>query len=90
MKNKQDFLELNAVPEGKEAWLSYEDYLELERLFEAGDVPGPGEPDDTYLALYDFLIRRAGLTLPKDKAAIHFNAFTLLRRGYKKDEKGTD
>lgn len=86
---KQDFLKLNVVPEGKEAWLSYENYQELERLFEAVDVPGPGELDDSYLALYDFLVRTAGLTLPRDKASIHFNAFTLLRRGYKKGKEGT-
>jgi hypothetical protein len=84
--NKQDFLKPNVVPEGKEAWLSYEDYLALERLFEAVGVPGPGKFGDTYTALYGFLVRTAGLTLPKDKAAIHFNAFTLLRRGYKIEE----
>lgn len=86
MRNKQDFLELNVVPEGQAAWLSYEDYRALERLFEAVDVPDPGKLDLTYLALYDFLVRVAGLTLPRDKAAIHFNAFTLLRRGYKIEE----
>ena len=86
MKNKQDFLELNVVPEGKAAWLNYEEYRELERLFEAVDVPGPGKLDAPYTALYDFLGRTADLTLPRDKAAIHFNAFTLLRRGYKIEE----
>ena len=84
--NKQDFLKLNAVPEGKEAWLSYENYLELERLFEAVDLPGQGDLDDNYAALYDFLVRVAGLELPRSQAAIHANAFTLLRRGYKVEE----
>lgn len=93
--NKQAVLELNAVPEGKAAWLTYENYLKLEQLFEAVDVPGHAEGaqsgsrlDPNYAALYDFLVRVAGLTLrvPKSQAAIHFNAFTLLRRGYAVEE----
>jgi hypothetical protein len=86
--NKQAILELNAVPEGKAAWLNYENYLQLEQLFEAVEAPGQGSLDPKYAALYDFLVKVAGLTLrlPRSQAAIHFNAFTLLRRGYAVEE----
>lgn len=87
--NKQDYLKLNIVPEGKAAWLSYEEYLELAWLFEAVDIPSedPIAPDvgtpSAYADLYNFLVRVAGLTnLPRSQQSIHFNAFTLLRRGY--------
>lgn len=86
--NKHDVLKLNSVPEGKEPWLSYDDYHRLKRLFEA--VPlSTGEndvTDDRYLALHHFLTQIAGLTLPLNEAAIHSNAFTLIRRGYKVED----
>jgi hypothetical protein len=85
MMNKQDFLKLNVVPEGKEPWLSYENYLKLGQLFEAVDSPDRGIDDD-YLALHHFLVAVAALEVPQDAASIHFNAFTLLRRGYKVEE----
>ncbi len=84
--NKQDLLRLNVVPDGKAAWLSYEDYLELEQLFEAVELPGQNETDDRYVALYDFLVKVAGLDVPNSQATIHANAFTLLRRGYRVEE----
>ncbi|MCB0174930.1 MAG: hypothetical protein KDJ97_30755 [Anaerolineae bacterium] len=83
--NKSELLQLNVIPEGKAAWLSYEQYLELKRLFEAVPLPSAEETTDNlaYLALHRFLSEIAGLQLAPDEAAIHFNAFALIRRGYK-------
>lgn len=86
MRNKRELLKLNVIPEGKEAWLNYQDYFRLERLFEAVGEPTPGPLDDNYTELHRFLTAKAGLNLSTDKAAIHFNAFTLLRRGYVVEE----
>lgn len=82
--NKQKVLSLNVVPEGKEAWLSYDEYLELKRLFEATPIPAEADTTDNspYFQLYRFLTTQAGLDLPFDETAIHSNAFTLIRRGY--------
>lgn len=83
--NKEELLQLNVLPEGKAAWLSYDQYLTLKRLFEAVAPPAEREmvTDQGYLELHRFLIQVAGLTLPLTEAAIHFNAFALIRRGYK-------
>lgn len=83
--NKQAVLSLNVIPEGKEAWLSYDDYLTLRRLFETAPLPSDAEPADQplYRRLHRFLTEVAGLDLLRDEAAIHFNAFGLLRRGYR-------
>lgn len=83
--NKAEVLQLNVIPEGRAAWLSYEQHLELKRLFEA--VPLPVAEETTcnlaYLGLYRFLTEVVGLELALNEAAIHFNAFALIRRGYK-------
>lgn len=83
--NKAEILQLNVIPDGKLAWLSYDHHLELKRLFESVALPGSNEAitaNPAYLALYNFLTETAGLELPKSEAAIHFNAFALIRRGY--------
>lgn len=84
--NKQDFLKLNVVPDGKAAWLSYENYVKLSQLFDGVNPPDQSVIDDNYAALYRFLVTVAGLKLPMDTASIHFNAFALLRRGYQVEE----
>jgi hypothetical protein len=83
--NRQDVLQLNIIPDGKEAWLSYEQYLKLKQLFEMLPLPGSTETtsDPHYLQLHQFLSTVAQLDLPLNEAAIHFNAFALIRRGYK-------
>lgn len=86
MMNKQELLKLNVVPEGKEPWLDYEAYLKLGQLFEAINPPDQNFIDSNYATLYHFLVTVAGLELPLETASIHFNAFTLLRRGYKVEE----
>lgn len=82
--NKAEVLQLNVIPEGKEAWLSYDQYLELKRLFEAVPLPATEGTTDNlrYIDLYRFLTEIAGLELPCNEASIHFNAFALIRRGY--------
>src|SRR5262245_4786633 len=84
--NKQDILKLNVVPEGKAPWLDYEEYIRLGQLFDAVSPPDQNVVDSNYAALYDFLVTVAGLELPLETASIHFNAFTLLRRGYKVED----
>ena len=83
--NKTELLQLNVIPEGKAAWLSYEQYLRLKQLFETVSLPSLEDTTDdlAYLALYHFLTEVAGLELPRNEASIHFNGFALLRRGYK-------
>jgi hypothetical protein len=83
--SKQALTQLNVVPEGKKPWLDYGDYLRLQRLFDALPLPDEetAENNFLYLELYWFLTDIAGLTLPFDEATIHYNAFVLLRRGYK-------
>jgi len=82
--NKRDLLQHNVLPEGKEPWLSYDNYLELKQLFEAVPLPSQEETasHDQYLDLHRILTDVAGLEVPQNEAAIHFNAFALLRRGY--------
>ncbi len=86
MINKQDFLKLNVVPEGKAPWLSYENYVKLGQLFDMINPPDQKVIDSNYTALYNFLVVVAGLKLPMDTDSIHFNAFALLRRGYKVED----
>ncbi len=83
--NKAEILQLNVIPEGKAAWLNYEQHLELKQLFETVPLPSTEETTDdlAYLTLYHFLTQIAGLELPLNEAAIHFNAFALIRRGYR-------
>ncbi len=82
--NKAELLELNIIPDGKEAWLSYDNYLELKRLFDALPLPSVEGTivDSQYNYLHRFLTEVAGLELLLNEAAIHFNAFALIRRGY--------
>lgn len=86
--NKKTVLQLNVIPEGKVAWLSYEQYQDLKRLFEAVELPSieTGIQDQAYFKLYDFLTKVAQLTVPRNEFALHFNAFALLRRGYAIEE----
>lgn len=86
--NKETILELNVIPEGKDACLSYDQYQALKRLFEAIDIPSneTAIQDEGYAKLYDFLTEVAQLPVPRQEAALHFNAFALLRRGYKIEE----
>jgi hypothetical protein len=83
--NKNEVLKLNVVPDGQEPWLSYDDYQKLKRLFETMPLPSRegGGDNHQYLHLHRFLTEAAGLALPMDEASIHFNAFALIRRGYK-------
>jgi len=82
--NKETVVQLNVIPEGKEAWLSYDQYQELKRGFEAVELPSTetGIQDKAYFKLYDFLTEVAQLSVPKNELALHFNAFVLIRRGY--------
>ncbi|OQY44376.1 MAG: hypothetical protein B6242_12840 [Anaerolineaceae bacterium 4572_78] len=86
--NKHNVLQFNVIPEGKKAWLNYKHYMELKVIFEAVDIP-TSEIDITnnqYFQLYHFLTNIAKLVVPMNKVAIHFNAFALIRRGYKIEE----
>ena len=67
------------IPEGKPAWLNYDQYQRLKILFEATS------PTD-FAKLYHFLRKVAKVDLPADYEIIHFNAFVLLRRGYQVEE----
>lgn len=90
--NKEEFLQLNALPEGRAPWLSYDQYLELKRLFETVLLPTETTPatlhvvDYDYVKLHRFLTEIAGLDLPMSEPAIHYNAFALIRRGYKVEQ----
>jgi hypothetical protein len=44
--NKAEILQLNVIPEGQAAWLNYDQYLELKRLFEAVPLPAAEETPD--------------------------------------------
>ncbi|HEY84319.1 MAG TPA: hypothetical protein G4N96_04290 [Chloroflexi bacterium] len=83
--NKYVLKQLNVVPEGKEPWLSYNERSRLQHLFDAVPLSDEKKNVDNfaYLELYWFLTDIAGLNLPFDEATIHYNAFVLLRRGYK-------
>ena len=68
--------------------MSYSDYLELDALFQAVGMPLSDDESirPVFANLHDFLAHTAKLAVPKSEAAIHFNAFVLLRRGYKVEE----
>ena len=83
--NTETILQLNVVPEGKKAWLSYDQYHELKRLFDTVS-PFDSEMNGEAFRLYDFLTNIAKLHVPMTVEAIHFNAFVLIRRGYKVEE----
>ncbi len=89
--SKQTLMQLNVVPEGKLPWLDYGNYLRLQRLFDALPLPDEEAAENSFLypELYWFLTDIAGLTLPFDEATIHYNAFVLLRRGYKPERSIT-
>ena len=74
-------LELNVVPEGTEAWLSYAAYRQLQKRLH--DLSG--EDQGAYAALAHFLIEMGKLPLEMSASdeTIRFNAYTLLKRGYK-------
>ena len=83
--NKTELLQLNVIPEGQAAWLSYDQFLRLKHLFETLPLPTSQESTDDlrYIDLYHFLTEVAELNLPCNEATIHFNAFALIRRGYR-------
>lgn len=83
--NTDTLLQLNVVPEGKTAWLTFDQYQELKNLFEAVSPFSP-EIDTAAFRLHRFLTEVARLDVPVNVEAIHFNAFVLLRRGYKVEE----
>jgi hypothetical protein len=76
---------LNHIPDGKTAWLSHLQYLELGKLLDSVEPPAPShiQLSEAYFHLHRFLSEKANLTIPETEVAIHFNAFALLRRGYK-------
>jgi hypothetical protein len=86
--NKEEILQLNVIPDGKEAWLSYDQYQDLKRIFERVKLPSNDTAimDSQYVQLHDFLTRTAKLQLPLNEITLHFNAFALIRRGYKIEE----
>lgn len=83
--NTDTLMQLNIVPEGKEAWLTYPQYQELKQLFEHVS-PFLPEMDADAFRLHHFLTQTAGLDVPMNVEVLHFNAFVLLRRGYKVEE----
>ncbi len=87
--NKQHILSLKVIPDGQAPWLSYDHYLELKRLFESVALPSSDSHvvDSQYMQLYHFLTQIAGLQVPMNEAAIHFNTFALIRRGYQLNPK---
>jgi hypothetical protein len=88
LPTKNDLLKWNRVPEGKPAWLTYSQYRELRHLFEATSAHSEDElhAGSALAKLQDFLLNVAKLNVPDDDQAIHFNAFVILRRGYRAEE----
>lgn len=86
--NKEEILQLNVIPDGKEAWLSYDQYQALKAIFDEVEIPSdnPDQLDSTYFHLYNFLTNTANIQVPMNEAAIHFNAFALIRRGYRVED----
>jgi hypothetical protein len=79
---------LNRVPNGVSAWLTYDNYQVLRSLYAALENPltETGPLSVNYVAMHIFLSRVAKLDVPETAAAIHFNAFAVLRRGYVQEE----
>ena len=77
-----------ASPDGVPAWLDYKAFRRLQVLFEMLAPPeetdGLGDAD--YFHMYVFLADIAGIEVPESQEAVHLNAFTLIRRGYKAEE----
>jgi hypothetical protein len=88
MKSKDALQKLNCIPEGKPAWLDYKAYRRLKALFETLEPPtdSAGLNTEAYLRLHDFLLDAAGIEVPSAQDAVHYNAFVLLRRGYRTEE----
>ena len=88
MTSKDALQKLNCIPEGMPAWLDYKAYRRLKALFEALDPPADsaGLNTEAYLRLHDFLLDAAGIKVPAAQDAVHYNAFVLLRRGYRNEE----
>ncbi len=86
--NKKEILRLNAIPDGKDPWLSYDHYQKLKQIFESVKLPSNNKIiiDRQYFQLYGFLTNTAKLQVPMNQFAVHFNAFALIRRGYKIEE----
>lgn len=85
LPTKNDLLKWNRVPDGKPAWLTYSQHRELKRLFESVNPDSDNALHTTaaFAKLQDFLLNVANVDVPDDDRAIHFNAFILLRRGYR-------
>ena len=79
---------LNRVPNGIAAWLTYDEYQVLRTLYAALENPHTetGPLSTNYVAMHSFLSYVAKLDVPETVPAIHFNAFAMLRRGYKQEE----
>lgn len=63
------------VPDGRPAWVHYLDYQAIGQAFD--DLTPDTVPDAVALVR-----RAAGIELPHDFDAVHFNLWALLRRGY--------
>ena len=86
MINKDQIKALNVVPEGTLPWLTYDQYVRLGDLFNAVRLPEDDQVGPDYWPLQRFLSETAGLPELESEAAIHSNAFTLLRRGYQVEQ----
>lgn len=86
--NKETILQLNVIPEGQQAWLTYDQYQQLKTIFESLPLPvdETGISHNRYFTLSDLLTNIAQLSVPMNEAALHLNAFTLIRRGYAIEE----
>ncbi|MEM7029765.1 MAG: hypothetical protein AAF629_09380 [Chloroflexota bacterium] len=86
--NKEEILQLNVIPDGQEAWLNYDQVEDLKEIFDQVEIPSGDthQINDGYLQLFDFLTNIADISVPLNEAAIHFNAFALIRRGYKVED----
>ena len=79
---------LSCMPEGVPAWLTYDQHQVLKSLYATLENPLAeiGPLSLNYVSMHNFLARVAKLDVPETAASIHFNAFALLRRGYKQEE----
>ena len=79
---------LNRVPNGVSAWLTYDEFRVLRSLYARLENPltETAPLSMNYVAMHEFLSRVAKLDIAETAASIHFNAFAMLRRGYKQEE----
>ena len=79
---------LSCMPKGAPAWLTYDQYQILKSLYATLENPltETGPLSLNYVSTHHFLSSVAKLDVPETTASIHFNAFALLRRGYKQEE----